>query len=95
MLLYYLEMKRFPVNFARNLGNLTSRHVTRGAKLPLEKSVGHSLKLLDIVKKISAPLRKLIAPLGVPNWLRACLLVSLMVSHKNSYFTMACRTLYA
>jgi len=29
---------------------------------------------LDIVKKIWVPLRKLIAPLGLPSWLRAWLL---------------------
>ena len=38
---------------------------------PLENSVGHSWKLLDIVWKIWAPLRKLFAPPGVPSWLRA------------------------
>jgi len=39
---------------------------------PLEKCVGHHLKLLDIVQKIWASLRKLFAPPGVPSWLRAC-----------------------
>ena len=38
---------------------------------PLEKCVGHRLKLLDIVQKIWAPLGKLFAPPGVPSWLRA------------------------
>jgi len=42
---------------------------------PLEKSVGYSLKILGIVQKISAPLRKLFAPPGVLSWLRACLWV--------------------
>jgi len=37
----------------------------------LEKCVGRSLKLLDIVQKIWAPLRKLFARPGVPSWLRA------------------------
>jgi len=37
----------------------------------LEKCVGHSLKILHIVQKIWAPLRKLFAPPGVPSWLRA------------------------
>jgi len=37
---------------------------------PLEKCVGRSLKFLDIVQKIWAPLRKLFAPPGVPSWLR-------------------------
>jgi len=37
---------------------------------PLEKSVGHSWKLLDIFLKSWAPLRKLFATPGVPSWLR-------------------------
>ena len=37
----------------------------------LEKCVGRSLKLLDILQKIWAPLRKLFARPGVPSWLRA------------------------
>jgi len=56
------------------------RPVTRGGEAllekfstPLEKFVGHSLKLLDTVQNIWAPLRKLFAPPGVPGWLRACL----------------------
>jgi len=40
---------------------------------PLEKCVGHNLKLLGMVQKIWTPLRKLFAPLSVPSWLRACL----------------------
>jgi len=53
--------------------------VTRGAvgkkaplenfSSPLEKRVEQNLKLLDIVQIILTPLRKLIAPLGVPSWL--------------------------
>jgi len=39
--------------------------------LHLEECVGHRLKLLDIIQEIWAPLRKLFAPPGVPNWLRA------------------------
>jgi len=38
---------------------------------PLEKSVGHRLRLLDIVQTIWAPLGKLFAPAVVPSWLRA------------------------
>jgi len=38
---------------------------------PLEKSVGHSRKPLDIVWKIWAPLRKLFVTPGVRSWLRA------------------------
>jgi len=35
---------------------------------PLEKFVGYSLKILDIVQKIWALLRKLFAPPGDPSW---------------------------
>jgi len=38
---------------------------------PLEKRVGQNLILLDIVQIFLATLRKLIAPLIVPSWLRA------------------------
>jgi len=38
---------------------------------PLEKCVGYDFKILDIVQKIWVPLRKLFAPPGVTNWLRA------------------------
>jgi len=54
------------------------RPVTRGGEAtletflpPLEKGVGYSLKMLDIVQKLWAPLRKLFAPPGVSSWLRA------------------------
>ena len=57
----------------------STRPATRGDKaslekfLPLlEKCIGHSLTLLDIVQKIWAPLGKLFVPSGVPSWLRAC-----------------------
>jgi len=59
------------------------RPVTRGEKpptklfAPLEKCVGHNLKTFDIVQKFWAPLGKLFAPPGVPNWLRACVVWSL------------------
>jgi len=39
---------------------------------PLEDCVGHSLKLFDTVQKFWAPLRKISAPPGAPNWLQAC-----------------------
>jgi len=39
---------------------------------PLEKCIGHRLKLLDIVQKIWAPLRTVLAPLNDPSWLPAC-----------------------
>ena len=37
---------------------------------PLEKRIGHRLKLLDIVQKMLDPLRKLFAPPSDPSWLR-------------------------
>jgi len=40
---------------------------------PLEKGVGHSLKILVMVQKIWAHLGKLFAPPGFPIWLRACI----------------------
>jgi len=43
---------------------------------PLEKCVGYSLKILDIVQKMWAPSRKLFAPPGSPSWLRAWLELS-------------------
>jgi len=58
---------------------LLHRPVTRGGAKParnffasLEKCVGYSVKILDIVNNIWSPLRKLFAPPGVPSWLRAC-----------------------
>jgi len=41
--------------------------VRRGAKPP-RKCIGHRLKLLDILQKFWAPLRKLFAPPGDPSW---------------------------
>jgi len=46
----------------------------------LEKCVGHGLKLLDIVQKNWAPLRKPFDLPGVPSWLRACIYVSWCVT---------------
>ena len=67
-----------------------SRPVTRGAKptlekflTPLEKCVGHSLKILGIVQQILAPLGKLFAPPGVPSWLRPCLNIRSVRSSKS------------
>ena len=48
-----------------------TREARGWAKHLLEKCVGRGLKLLDIVQKICAPLWKLLAPPGVPSWLRA------------------------
>ena len=66
-----------------------SRPVTRGREaplekfsLPLQKCVGHSLKILEIVWKIWALLGKLFAHPGVPSWLRACLKVRSVRSSK-------------
>ena len=59
---------------ARNQGLRRKGEAPLEKFLPhLEKCVGHNLKILDIVPKIWAPLRKLFAPPGVPIWLRACL----------------------
>jgi len=38
----------------------------------MEKCIAHRLKLLDIVQKMLAPLRKVFAPPSDPSWLRAC-----------------------
>jgi len=66
----------------------TFRPVTRGGAggesplylfAPLEKCVEDSLKILDIVWKIWAPLRKVFAPPGVPIWLQACIHIILYV----------------
>jgi len=38
---------------------------------PLEKCFGRSLKILDIVKKMWAPVGKLFAPPGIQSWSRA------------------------
>ena len=54
---------------ARNQGG---RIPPRKIFAPLEKCVGHSLKILDIVQKISAPLGNHFVPPGAPSWLRAC-----------------------
>jgi len=43
---------------------------TRKFFAPAGKCVGRSLKILNIVQKIWAPLGKLFAPPGVPSWLR-------------------------
>jgi len=55
--------REFVFGQARNQG---------GGEVPLEKCVGHNLKLLDTIQKIWPPLRKLFAPPGIPSWLRAC-----------------------
>ena len=46
---------------ARNPGAQGATPPLENFSLPLEKCVGHSLKLLDIVQKIWAPLGKLFA----------------------------------
>ena len=62
------------VKQARNQGAAQGgrSHPYKTFRPPLEKCVGYSLKLLDIVQKIWAPLRKFFAPPGVRSWLRAC-----------------------
>ena len=62
--------------------SMMCRPVTRGGRRrgedplknfspPVEKCVGYSVKLLDIVQKNRAPLRQMFTPPGVPSWLRA------------------------
>jgi len=63
---YFETIGHSPVTTGERGRSLLCKHF-----LPLEKSVGHSWKLLDIVWKIWAPLRKLFATPGVPSWLRA------------------------
>ena len=66
------------------------RPVTRGEKplenfsLPLEKCVGHNLKILDIFQKIWASFGKLITLTGVPSRLRACLQYACLITMQSS-----------
>jgi len=60
-----------------------TRSTARGGEDPckifrplLEKCVGHSLKLLEVIKKNWTPLRNLLGPPGVPSWLRAWLVLN-------------------
>ena len=57
---------------ARNQGGARGGRPIKNISPPLEKCVGHRLKLLDIVQKIWAPPRKLFAPPGVPSLFRTC-----------------------
>ena len=50
---------------------------------PLEKCVGHSLKIFDIVQKFWAPLGNLFAPPGVPSWLRVWLFSELVTCDRK------------
>ena len=71
----------------RNQGGAGGRIPLEKFSSPQQKFVGYILKLLDIVQKIWAPLRKLFAPPGVPSWLRACFcpkLVTLLVFALNA-----------
>ena len=52
--------------------NQESKAPLENLSSPLEKYVIHSLKVVNIVHKIWATLRKLFTPSGVPSWLRAC-----------------------
>ena len=62
---------------------------------PLEKCVGHILKILQINSKNLGPFGKVFAPPGVPSWLRACHYVmqknSRCFETERSY---RCRVLY-
>ena len=53
-----------PYKQARNQGG--GEAPLESLSSPVEKCVGHNLKILDIVKKFLAPLGKLFAPPGVP-----------------------------
>jgi len=69
---------------------------------PVEKCVGYNLKILDIVQKIWAPLRKFLAPPGVPSWLRAwlraldaykkLLCIQGFTNFKSAHFVSNCHT---
>ena len=71
---------------ARNQGG---RSNPRKFFAPLEKCVGHSLKILDIVQKIWPHLGKLFAPPGVQSWLRACFVLwtSCLRAKMQYYYT--------
>jgi len=56
---------------ARNEGRRVGEAPLENISPPLEKCVGHNLKLLDMFKKIWASFRKLFASHGAPSWLRA------------------------
>ena len=58
------------IGHARNQGE-GGRSIPCKPFRPPGKAVGHRWKLLDIVWKFWAPLRKLFASPGVPSWLRA------------------------
>jgi len=55
--------KRYNLYQARNQGG--GEYPPRKIFSPMGKCVGYSLIILDIIQKISAPLRKLFAPPGV------------------------------
>jgi len=56
---------------------------THLAPPPLEKCVGHNLKISDIVKRFWAPLGTLFAPPGVPSWLRACVNCTIFLQERD------------
>ena len=68
---------------ARNQGAHGGEAPQEKCSPPLEKFVGRSSKLLDTVKKIGAPLRKLFAHPGIPSGLRACLSIKSKINLKT------------
>jgi len=59
------------LNQARKQGGAGERSIPSKNFPSLEKCAGHSLKLLDKIQQLWAPIRKLFAPSGVPSWLQA------------------------
>jgi len=70
---YVHSMGREPNKGCDQARNQGGQNPLENFSPPLEKCVGHSFKILDIVQKIWASLGKLFAPPGVPRWLRAWL----------------------
>jgi len=79
---------------ARNQGAQGGRSPLEKCSTPLEKCVGHSFKMLDIVQKIKVPLGKLFAPPGVPSWLRVCLRVRSVIHYWSAHDHCVCCCLW-
>jgi len=69
--IWFLFRQQGSVQARNQAGRRGGETPPRNFFAPLEKCVEYSLKILDIVQKIWAPLRKLFAPPGVSSWLRA------------------------